>query len=564
MGDTDALIITPAGCTGLSLHASRRLQENGGDIRRRHLIELQAPSDIKNQIQAYGRVNRYDQVVPPKITAVDSGIPAETKWHILRNGKLESMSAVVNSDRSNPALIDEIPDIFNAVGDRVCYQYLEAHPEMAQRLNISLPEPDLDDPEKDVNTQYFAHKLMSRYIMMSPEEQERIYEDIQAEYVSVIQELDSINMNPLKAREIAGSFAIESKVVYEPETLTGRIPTSMDAAVDMVTLRGKRIVNPARSDEVARLIDQGYIEMAGNTPQMAGERMQRRADVFERGLRLHGYPSAQAAIEAGVTEVMHKVEERQQVIDTYLALEPGCEVTLTIDEEPHTGVLLRMQLPARGAESLTSHALLHYLIPGEENPRMISMATFLRDNNMEISRGIHGDDYEAVMEKFDRAPAGEVTFKRQVMAGNLFRAAALAIENKMGQVVTYKDDNGVAHRGVLVNRTFHGKADLLPLPLRSPILANAYFQNCDPLNMRSEENRTSKGVLFHAPANGQQRLLSLPSPRSRRWSHLYANPVIRELVGEKNSKVQSSGCGSPCHETRVNACGFSRLSIPRV
>src|SRR5690606_16870688 len=56
-GAVDMLVITKAGSTGISLHASTRFK----DRRRRMLIELEIPSNVVERIQFWGRVIRRGQ-----------------------------------------------------------------------------------------------------------------------------------------------------------------------------------------------------------------------------------------------------------------------------------------------------------------------------------------------------------------------------------------------------------------------------------------------------------------------------------------------------------------------
>src|SRR3546814_682676 len=74
-GEIDALVVNAAGCTGIDLHAGARF----ADQRRRVLISLQPPADISKEIQALGRVNRYDPVIGPRIASVLSGLPIEIR-----------------------------------------------------------------------------------------------------------------------------------------------------------------------------------------------------------------------------------------------------------------------------------------------------------------------------------------------------------------------------------------------------------------------------------------------------------------------------------------------------
>src|SRR3546814_12016240 len=66
-GEIDALVLTTAGCNGISVHASPRFQ----DTRQRSLYIWHAPNDIIKLMQALGRPNRRDQVSSPRTAGLN-------------------------------------------------------------------------------------------------------------------------------------------------------------------------------------------------------------------------------------------------------------------------------------------------------------------------------------------------------------------------------------------------------------------------------------------------------------------------------------------------------------
>src|SRR3546814_17926828 len=72
-GLSHALVITRAGSTGLSLHASERV----ADQRKRRMIELQLPSHVVERVQVWGRVHRRGPVCEPDFRAPPTGRPSE-------------------------------------------------------------------------------------------------------------------------------------------------------------------------------------------------------------------------------------------------------------------------------------------------------------------------------------------------------------------------------------------------------------------------------------------------------------------------------------------------------
>ena len=86
-----------ASTTGIDLHASNRFK----DKRRRVFIELQSPQSVQRQIQAFGRISRRDEAIPPRIEFLSTGLPNEIRLAALRNSRLRRMSATVTSNRDS-------------------------------------------------------------------------------------------------------------------------------------------------------------------------------------------------------------------------------------------------------------------------------------------------------------------------------------------------------------------------------------------------------------------------------------------------------------------------------
>ena len=86
-GDLDALIVTRAGCSGISLHASRKFK----DQRPRELVEWQTPRNVADRVQFFGRVYRKDQVIPSAVSTQILGLPAERRGHIWQARKMQKL-----------------------------------------------------------------------------------------------------------------------------------------------------------------------------------------------------------------------------------------------------------------------------------------------------------------------------------------------------------------------------------------------------------------------------------------------------------------------------------------
>jgi len=171
-GKIDGLIINKSAATGLSIHASPRFE----DSRQRELFEMQSDENPTNRIQLFGRVNRFDQVIAPRIVMMTTGLRGEQRTIMMQNKKLKNLSANIRSSRENAALIEDIPDLLNSTGDRICQEYLLENPGIAGRLDI---------PMNRINIPYgLSHLVTQRIALLAPLHQEKVYEDLRIAYES--------------------------------------------------------------------------------------------------------------------------------------------------------------------------------------------------------------------------------------------------------------------------------------------------------------------------------------------------------------------------------------------
>jgi len=169
-GRIDGLVINKSAATGLSIHASPRFE----DSRQRELFEMQSDENPTNRIQLFGRVNRFDQVIAPRIMMMTTGLKGEQRTIMMQNKKLKNLSANIRSSRENAALIEDVPDLLNRTGDRICQEYLLENPGIASRLDI---------PMSRINIAHgLSHLLTQRIALLAPHNQEKVYDDLRVAY----------------------------------------------------------------------------------------------------------------------------------------------------------------------------------------------------------------------------------------------------------------------------------------------------------------------------------------------------------------------------------------------
>lgn len=190
-GELDALLINRSAAAGISLHASPRFS----DRRRRLMLELQIPENPTDRIQLYGRVNRYDQVVGPRIGVASTGVYGETRQLMMQNKKLARLSANTRSSRENAAEIKHVIDLLNPVGESVCRKFLEDNGGIRQRLGIT--EDELENRAFSA-----ASRLTSRLVLLKVAEQKMVYDELYEAFDEEVMRLDLAGENPLRAKEM--------------------------------------------------------------------------------------------------------------------------------------------------------------------------------------------------------------------------------------------------------------------------------------------------------------------------------------------------------------------------
>lgn len=464
-GTTDALLLTRAGSTGISLHAGEKFP----DQRRRVMIELQSAADVNVRVQFFGRVNRKGQTSSPEIETLSSGLIGEARPIAMQNSKLRKLSANTTANQDNAALDRSVPDFINAIGDEVAFRYLEANPRIAQRLDINLENED----EREES--YFINKLTSRLVMLRVVEQEQIYEALTNEYLRVIKELDAKGVNPLKSRELDVRAREVGRVVYESGN--PHSDSAFNQPVFAKTIEYDVALDPMRSDAVKRLVREGTA--AVEHFRINHERRQNQ-DFF---LALKGFlavnrrkfletvlakdfKSVDEALAAKRPNSVQKMMHRLKVLDGVLdGLQVGAVARFTNnDGETDFGVIASIAVPDNPKHiHLLGGYELSFAVPGRQT--LIDRTLYSLQDDVQFRIMPKAGLLDDLMLRFDTAPAGNVTYQRLILDGNLFKAAQIAAAGSIGSSIIYTDERGARHRGVLMARGVDLK-HLQSLPVR--------------------------------------------------------------------------------------------------
>ena len=73
--------------------------------------------------------------------------------------------------------------------------------------------------------------------------------------------------------------------------------------------------------------------------------------------------------------------------------------------------------------------MVRYVLPGDEKPREISIATLVREQNYNLNEPMRGRPLDHGWPNFDAIPGGRVKVVRKILDGNLVAAVRMAAES---------------------------------------------------------------------------------------------------------------------------------------
>lgn len=248
-GELDAVCINRSAATGLSLHASPRFE----DTRRRELVEMQIPENPTERIQLYGRVNRYDQIVTPKVSIATTGIYGEVRQLMQQNKKLARLSANIRSSRDNAAEIKFVPDLLNTVGEEVCRRFLEENGGIRNRLGIT--DKELEAPHFNA-----AQRLTSRVALLKVAEQKMVYEELYEMFADAINRYELAGENPLKPREMDLRAATKDQMIAIGVEMDG-YGSAFDGPVYLKRIEWQEELKPIEWHQLVAMVNTGRQEL---------------------------------------------------------------------------------------------------------------------------------------------------------------------------------------------------------------------------------------------------------------------------------------------------------------
>lgn len=257
-GGLDVLLINKSGSTGISLHASSKFSDQSPRV----MIAAQFQSDINDEVQMRGRIDRTGQVHRGRYIYLVSSIPAEQRLQMMFKNKLKSLDANTTSSQKSKFNEMEVTDFMNKYGDIVTEDYMREHPDLEERLGdpldmLSDESKKSDhrggDEENNPNSGC-AGKILRRLPFLSVKEQEQIFNDLAEAYKVKMQILNDAGENDLEITTMPLRAETKSRKVWKE----GSDPGSDNAFADNTYLETAEVdvlKKPMKANEVREYAD---------------------------------------------------------------------------------------------------------------------------------------------------------------------------------------------------------------------------------------------------------------------------------------------------------------------
>ena len=250
-GQLDVLMVNKSGSTGISLHASPKFE----DQRQRVMVFAQFQSDINDEVQMRGRIDRTGQKFRGKYEYIMSSIPAEQRLQMMFKAKLKSLDANTTSSQKSKFNEMEVVDYLNKYGDEVTWQYMIEHPELSEKFGDPLNMLSESGEESNTDDASGAKKegcaaKIARYLPFLPvKEQEEVFKEITDAYSVKIQLLNDAGENDLEITTMPLKAKTISKKIWKP----GTEPNSGNAFADNTYLEEVEVdvlKKPMKAEEI--------------------------------------------------------------------------------------------------------------------------------------------------------------------------------------------------------------------------------------------------------------------------------------------------------------------------
>ncbi len=453
-GQLDALVINQSGSTGYSLHASPK---NGKDVRPRHMFVVQADANIDVFMQMLGRINRTGQTSLPGYTVLVSDLPSEKRPAAILMRKMASLNANTSASRKSAVSLKSVVDFMNQYGDEAVNDVLAAEPELAESIGLSDEKIETALKNDDL-----ARKATGLFPLLTIEQQEQLLEQIEANYLSRLEEARAKGENLLEAEVHDLRATVLSETTLVPGD--GRSPFTEPAKIQQVEVT--RSTKPLTWEAIQ-----------ARSTKMGGDvaALERQVDDALGAVKAKFRAQYEAVKKEGESEEITKrlkaIEGRfarihggAEAIKDRIRLLTNRAVVLESSDDSTDAYLVGIEAPTKGNPLAPSNWSLVLAAVDGEGMLKIPVSRLMAKARGEPGFVAVEKARHEIGERDFQAKASERREKRWMVTGNLL-AGFQKLDGK-GQIVFYTDDKGHQHQGILLKRGQNPQRELEAQPVR--------------------------------------------------------------------------------------------------
>lgn len=451
-GEVDVLLASRSGSTGISVHASARF----ADQSQREAIEWQPISNVVGRQQSLGRHNRKDQVTPPMVTSLSSGLPGEMRLQMMQNNALRKVSAITSGNADNPALDENIPDLINSVGNEICFRWLEGNPTYAELLGVDVDEFGEKDANSLMGTKW-VDSLTGRIMMLPVSDQRRVYKELDAEFHALIEQYEMEGRNPLKSSQHDVRASRSRSRVFEVSPFSGNTTFSQPVVVSEI-----KYPVVAKSVDIEQMVDEARKSLDairsrfGKNYQAAISKIV--SEVADRDMQMlcKKWSSVDEALAQEQPNAVQNYYARQRMIQRMVAeVKPGSLIEITDNGFRDTIFVVGVEPPAHESRFVAPSDYKVRIYSANRRKRMhLSLSALHNAWKYAESMPCNVDEpaYDEYFKQWEQRFTKEEkwTVSRVILEGNLFRASMISSGERTGQAVTFTDDKGIWRHGIML------------------------------------------------------------------------------------------------------------------
>ena len=502
-GKLDALILNVAGSTGISLHASEKFT----DQRPRFMIVAQPAGDINIVMQMLGRIHRTGQVALPAYALLSADLPTEKRPTALLSKKMKGLNANTSSNTESATSIKSA-DMLNKYGDQIVGQYLSENFLLSMELGISGPMTETG-PMEDV-----ARKATGRLALQPIKVQLAFYEEVEGQYLALIDYLNKTNQNDLEPR----TFDFDAKEVKTQVLFAGAdhsTPFGEDAIYGEYSIKAQG--KPMTPVQITAAMDEHLEGVTGKAH--AADLLARLQEQYKAWFPT--VPEDQRAL----------VTVSQQNSAAFIAEHAiGEKFRVDINGDSFNAVVtnLRSTHKTAGNPFAMSKIQVTIAVNGALRSVTVPASQFASIQVSKIQR------YFTIEQLFKEGPADQREVAK-IVTGNLL-AAYGEIDGARGTIISFTKADGTTEQGILLPKTFtfeqNTKGDHR---LATPAEALAFLYQSTHKDIGRFGITTRDQVVRVTPFGSSGINISVPKSKLKGGKYFLDAPLIAAIGGDFTS-----------------------------